>query len=704
MTITTDQMKGLAYAGPEPAVETLKNAYATSLSDLESYFQLCRCSYDDRRNHWSDKSADLRKHGADAFPWEGASDLESHVIGERINHLVGLFMTALERANIRALPTNAKMVPRAKIVGNFLKWMATSDYVPRFVKEAERGANYLLERGILITYVGWNKENRSYLRKLSLEQIARNAPDIAEKIQRGDSDEEVTAMLRSAYEGVTPARAAKALSQLRETGFAELPSYRRQIDEPDVKTLAPDGDWLFPSYVTDPQRAPYGFWRTFLTVQEIEMKVLTDGWDGKFVDHMISKYRGIGIDTVEREQEGRRSSRLRDDTYKADELIEIVYGYQRMMDPIDGSEGIYCTVFHRSFNGDESRGVPDHAKFELLNGYENYPVVVTKLSEDNARLYDTQTFPELLRGLQNQVKVERDARVDSNSMSTLPVLMHPVSHAPSDWGPGRRVPYRRKGEIEYGPTPDYNPGSMEMENTLMTQADRLVGLDEESGISMLFRQFLVNKFLSHQADVLKLIYRCYLRFGPDKVFFQVTGVADPQEFQKADPDENYNVTLKYDVQDTDPENYDRKMERMASLIQLDTNGRLDRDQLLSYMAAGIDPIMADMVLIPAEEAQDKMVKDVTDDLAKIYAGIEVPARPNGAQAAIGIVQQYASQEDVGKRLKEDEAFAERLKKYADQYVFSLQQAQNAEIGRHGTKPAAVGKVDTQHMRGGDGGY
>jgi hypothetical protein len=39
-----------------------------------------------------------------------------------------------------------------------------------------------------------------------------------------------------------------------------------------------------------------------------------------------------------------------------------------------------------------------YAKFELLNGYEDYPVVVTKLSEDSKRLYDTMTIPSVLRG------------------------------------------------------------------------------------------------------------------------------------------------------------------------------------------------------------------------------------------------------------------------------------------------------------------
>jgi hypothetical protein len=99
-----------------------------------------------------------------------------------------------------------------------------------------------------------------------------------------------------------------------------------------------------------------------------------------------------------------------------------------------------------------------------------------------------------------------------------------------------------------------------------------------------------------------------------------------------------------------------------------------------------------------EEAQQKVMKDVTDDLAKIFAGIEVPARPNGAQIAMQMVQAYVQQPDVAQRAQQDEAFAARLQKYAEAYQFQLQQAQNAEIGRIGTAPAQMGGVQTQGMQ------
>jgi len=685
----------LTYVGKAPNVSSLRYAYEETVTELESYFDLCRTSYDDRRNWWPGKSRDLRKHGADAFPWDGAADMESHVIDERVTKLVSMFVSAMQRANVRAFPVEVTDIARSKVVSNFMKWMVSSGYIPRFHREMELGANYLLERGILITYVGWHREDRRFLQELNINQIAQLSPELANMVLEGNNDDEIVELLKTTFDGVTDKKAKRALKELRKNGATELPVVRRQIDAPEVKTLAPDGDFMFPPYVTDPQRAPYCFWRTYYTAQELENKVVTDGWDEDFVAHVIDHYRGVNIDSIEREQEGRRSTSLTDNAYEANELIELVHGYQRLIDPEDGSEGIYETIFHKSFDGDDARGIPGFAKFQLMNGYEDYPVVVTKLSEDSKRLYDAQTIPDVLRGIQHQVKVERDSRIDRNSLATLPPIMHPVGNAPKDWGPGRMIPYRRKGEIEFGPTPAYNNGSLEMEQTMERQADALVGLDLDDPTSQMRRQFLVDKFLSHTAEVLRLAYRCFQRFGPDSIFFRVTGSPDPQQFNKGNPDENFDIVISYDVLNSDPEAQEKKLNQLVSLTQLDRNGRISIDRLLEVAASSIDPTLADAVLQPSEEAQEQVVKQVTDDLAKIFAGIEMPARPNGAQIALQVIQQYTSQPDIAARLQQDEAFAARLEKYAGQYTFQMQQMQNAQIGRIGTAPASMGGMQTQ---------
>jgi hypothetical protein len=541
----------------------------------------------------------------------------------------------------------------------------------------------------MVSYVGWKREKRTYLQQVSIEEIAQVSPDLAELIVSGADDEMVLGMLQTAFPDLSSKRAKKAIMDLRKKGLAEVSVPRTSVDCPVVYSCAPDGEVLFPSYVTDPQRAPYVFWRTFLTSQELEKKVTSEGWDADWVENAIERLRGKDSMYLDGEKL-KTIDRLpiTDDN----DLVMVVYGYQRLIDEEDGSEGIYCTVFHPTTEG--------FAKHELLNGYDDYPFVVTRLSNDQKRMYETQTFSDILRGAQMQIKTERDSRIDRASLATLPPLLHPAGRPPSDWGPGVRVPYRRLGEIQWGPPPPADNGSIEVEVSMTAQADRAVGLDMSNPISASRQQFVVSKFLDHVRDVLNMAWKLYQRMGPDEVFFQVTGNPNPQVMTKGSADENFSIVVNFDSQSNDPETAETQLKNMVSLVQLDRNGIMDVNKLLEFTASSINPIFADYVLQPAEEAQQKVQKNVTDDLAKIFAGIEVPAQPNGAQMAMQMIQAYVQQPDIMQRAQQDEAFGARLQKYMEQYSFQLQQMQNAEIGRIGTAPAQMGGMTTQGMEQG----
>jgi len=670
----------------EPDVGMLTSAYRSALLDLDEYFERCVDSYNYRRNIWDGKTTDLRKHGPNAFPWEGASDMEVNIIGERIDQYVALFDMALQRSHIKAFPTSMSSMPRAAVVSAFLKWMR-STYIPNFRQEMELGANYLLEKGIMVSYVGWQRESRTYLQTMTLDQIAQMAPEIVELILDGNSDELVMQLFAEAFPALSKKRAKRAIADLRKKGEAEISVPRLSVNRPIVRSCAPDGEVIFPSYVSDPQRSPYIFYRTWLTGQELEKKALNEGWDEKWVEEAISKLRGK--DTMYYDGEKTKyidKIPLTDDN----DLVMVVYAYQRLIDEEDGSEGIYCTVFHPTLDG--------YAKHELLNGYDDYPFVVTRLKNDQKRMYEVQTFADVLKAAQFQIKTERDSRIDRASLSTLPPIMHPAGRPPSDWGPGRFVAVRRMGEIQFGPIPPVDSGSVEVELSMRQQADQAVGLDLNNPLSQAKQQFYINRFLEHVRDVLSAAWKLFQRMGPDEVFFQVTGNPNPQTMTKGSPDENYSIVVSFDSLSQDPETAETQLRNMVSLLQFDRNGRIDVNKFLEFMAASINPIFADYVLQPAEEAQEKAVKDITDDLSKIYSGIEVPARPNGAQIALQLVQAYVQQPDVAQRAQQDQAFAERLQKYAEQYQFMMQQAQNAEIGRIGTQPAQMGGMNTQSMQ------
>jgi hypothetical protein len=381
-----DTQEALTYVSAKPDVLALKNAYDRTVNDLAWYLSSTRDSYDYRRNIWPNKAKDLRKWGPDAFPFEGASDTEVPLIDQFINTYVALCMSALSRANIRAYPVELGDLQRARVTSAFLKWMVAA-YIPDFKRQMELGANYLFERGIMVSYVGWQKEDRTFRQRVELAQIAQASPDLASLIIEGKADDQIAVLLTQQFKGVTEKQAKIAVKELRKTGTTELSVVRQSVNGPVVNALAPDGDVFFPAYTTDYQKAPYCFLRVLMSAQQLENKVATEGWDSDWVDNVMAQ-QPVSIDLTDprTNTETNRSAQQ-----MTNELYEVIYAYQRMVKREDGSQGIYCTVFNQKWTGRD--GEPKYAKFELLNGYDDYPFVVTKLFEDNKRLYELATVP-----------------------------------------------------------------------------------------------------------------------------------------------------------------------------------------------------------------------------------------------------------------------------------------------------------------------
>jgi len=691
--MTDEQTDEMTFYEASPDIGLLKLTYESTLADLSPFNSDCYNAYNYRRNIWPGKQNDLRKGGSNSTPWEGASDTEANVVAERINTYVSICGHALSRSNIQAMAVSADDVGRASSVSSFVKWMRDS-YIPDFKGQMELATNFLFEKSLAVSYVGWQKELRRRLQRFTIEEIDQMAPGLGDMILAGESDDELADMLVGAFAAqgveVMPKRARQALKHLRSKGEAAMPIAVVAIDRPVVRTLAPDGDVFWPVYVTDIQRSPVIFMREFLTPQELQKKVATDGWDQSWVDYVISNFRGQDTWRIDGEQgvAGDSGRGLFTTTAATDDsLVMVVTAYQRLIDSDDKAEGIYCTVFHPSYTGEGSGNEQGFAKFELLDGFDDYPFVVTPLSKEQKRLYEGQNFGMLLRGTQFCVKTERDQRIDRSSLAMGPPIMHPPGRPPSDWGPFRRVPERRPGEYRFGPIPPPDNGSKEVELTLIQQADRLVGLDYTLPNAAVRQQFYIDKVLTHAREVLKMARKLCRRFGPPELTFRISGDPNAVAYDNTQDDEDMDVSITFDSQNTDPETVEKKVGAFMQLRMADTVGVIDVSKLLYMAGAMIDPGIADFVFQPVEAAQEKIVKAVTDDLAKLYSGVAVGAQPNGAQIAMQVIQAWLQEADIAERMQSDEAFNKRVMTYIEQYQMQIMQATNAQTGKLGTAPA-----------------
>lgn len=685
------------YVTSEPDINEIKRDYDADVTDLSAYVSQCQDSYNNRNAEWLGKNSQLTKSGDEAFPWAGASDTEVRLIEQCISTYVGMMMNALNRSNIRAYPIESSDVKQAGIISSFLKYMQKT-YIRDFKRECEIAANNLLEKGIAITYVDWEMKSRTHEEEFNLALIEEVAPELYDLLADENRDEETIVMMTDMFDYVDVPKAKSALKELRDFGVAKIPVAKKDVSRPFVETKFSDIDVIIPSYVTDIQRSPRVHMRAFLTPQEIENCVETKGWDAEVAEELIEHYRGFDYSGMNQTSYSTlRSSQARGgSTYgmngmvDSKDLIEVVYTYRRLIDPKSNSEGIYLTIWN-------PRLTTGYLSNKLMSGYDEYPFVFSRLSNAGKRLYDVNTFGDLLRGPQKAMKTLRDGWSDQMALAVAPPLLHPVGRAPAQMGAGAWIGVRSNEKFEYMNVPNTSGVASQLEKYVQQEAMDLVGLNESNQMSSQRQQFFIDKFLTHCSNILKKAYKAFLVFGPDEKFFRVTGYPNEMTIYKSPEDEEIDICISFDVQNQDPDVMKAKIDAILQLARTSPSNTFNLQAAEQLAVNAIDPSIADMIIQPEGQGQEEMVKNVTDDLTKIFAGIPVGARPNGGGIAMQVIQEYTSQEGIQARIQSDPSFAANIQNYAAQYQQQVVQQQNAEIGKLGAQPAQMGSVNTQNI-------
>mgnify|MGYP003632156909 CR=1 FL=1 len=694
-TMEDEYLEDLAYVRKEPSIHNLNEVYRKDLSDHSGFADQCADSYNQRRMWWPGKSLDQKKHQLDAKPWPMASDQEVPVIDPRINTLVALIMNAIRDGNITAAPVNGDDVERAASTTVFIRWMLDS-WIPGAYDQIELSLNDMFEKGIAATWVGWEKRLRTHLQEIDLEEIAEQAPEMAELLADEDREDEAIEMLQNIFEGVNPKRAKKAFKQLRQNGVAEIPVVKGDIDRPVISAKCPQADIIYPSYTMDTKRVDRVHIRHFMSIQDLKASVHSEGWDEDWVDDIIENHMGMTQQELDGPY-GNRSAFLANQSATlfnlgnrdAEDLVEIVRTFQRLVDEEDGAEGYYQTVWApNQAEGDEEN--IGFGLFELLNGYDEFPIAVTTMSRDSKRIYDQRNVSDLLRGNQRQAKVSRDAFVDQLSIMMNPPRTHPAGRPASVWGAGADFATRRGEEGLYKTleVPNTLREGTDYEQFLIDEADFIMGLKEGSPMALQRQQYYTNRGLAHVAEIARLAYKAYQKFydGED-IHFRVTNSPDPQTFNQGPDDEELDIKFFYDVRTQDREYVKETVETLLKLPQADPTGTVDPAEIVRVAAMLAAPQFASRILRSAEASQADVLAKVSKDLALIYSGQEVAAQPNGGQIALEYIKNtYVQNPDILRKLQEDPIFAENLNTYVKQYEFQAQQNENAQTGRLGTPP------------------
>jgi hypothetical protein len=678
----------LLFVSKEPDIGYLQETYRRTQSELGEWIDRRQRDYDTRNCLWSGKSDDFKKHTdlsatGEVFPFDGASDQEVRLVDETINCMVSMSLNAIRRAHIVATPVESDDIERANVISSFIRWLVNSR-MDEFYDQVELGLNHFFEKGMMVHYVYWESQDLKQQQSIKLDEIAQAMPQMAQVIQDGSMDEELSTALKNQFK-VSKAKAKGMLRELRKDGETTIPVTRRVINQPRVKALAPDEDVFWPSYCIDPQEAPYVFHVINMTPEQLRSKINTEGWDEEFVDSAIElSQRGESdtpINNLRLQEEV-----IRDD----DDTIRIVYCYQRLLDE-DDVPGIYCTILHDR--------VPElYAKHQLLDySHGKYPFVVSTFEKTSKRLYHSRSVAEIGEGPQNVLKIEEDASIDRQSLATMPPLEHPLGRAPTKWGPGVRIPYRTPGEYRFADTPRYDGGSMEVRRYTKEQLDRYIGrnapgVDPVEG--QMKQQRNIDKVFQHLKHVIDQVWTLYQQYGPDEEYFRVTGMRDMQKFAKGRAGERFDFYMQFDAATQDPEQMLERVKTVGELGgMLDKNGTLDTEKLLQLAIGQVLPGASEKVLLPKETASQKAMEEERQLIAELVAGVPPNVREQDAhEMKLQVFTQWLQQPDIQQKAQQDQALQERIQTYMQQRQMQIQQKQNAQIGRLGTAPTQFGQT------------
>jgi hypothetical protein len=341
------------------------------------------------------------------------------------------------------------------------------------------------------------------------------------------------------------------------------------------------------------------------------------------VNRVIETQRGrLDEDWTNRNVARRAPLQVADDESK---VFQVVHAYRRLYDS-DGVPGIFYTVFHR--------GMTQAPLWHGRLGYDHgeYPFTVFQ-REYRARHMDaSRGYGEIAGTWQDGVKQELDLRRDRASVSTLPPTYYPPGMKPSEWGPGVNVPTDRPQDFGYFDQPRMDRGSEEVQEQLEMLAGRYTGRKVNEAYQLeadAQRQNMVSKWLTCHGKVNTQIIQLAQQFERPEIHFRVVGSAKGQPIQarREDIQGQFDVTVSMDVRSFLDTDYAKEMQKtLQAALEIDTEARVDRAEVIALLFESIDPNLADRLIAPGEEKAAQEIEAERQAIANIVAGVPTDVR------------------------------------------------------------------------------
>ena len=702
----------ISTASDVPDIEEIKREMQYAINGAFEFYERNEHALNVRYCWWEAQTRDGRKHGTlerQPFPWEGASDARIRTVDMVIEEHAALLLAALKNAKVQVTTPKAGDIDTGSRMSALLRWYINNSMADEIDAEIEPLANMMLTFGSAVLSIDWLQTLGYSQQTITLDDLAQMAAQAGGPQMAGKLQELIFApamrpaamqFLQEQNPMLSEGDAGKILDDLQKRGEATFPKPYIDESRPSLLALQPFQDVFFPVNTTRLQKARWIAQREFLTEVELRARVKTDGWDEEWVEQVLLTEQGkmwnwnvYALEVLERMREigGVWGEAMN----QADKMYEVWHFRHRAQK--DGFPAIFNTVFHPLVSKSTNSG-PNYGKHEILPYlHGEYPYVEFVRERHVRTLLSSRGYPELLDTQQTEIKVQRDSRTDRASITTMPPIKVKLRRGgtKNSYGPGVEIPLEKMDDMEpmaFG-APDGT--SMEIEEKARMDIDEYAGVAGEGidpGRILAKQQKLVNTWMSRWKAAGRQMLALAQQYTPPMTIPRIVGqFAKPIDISREAIAGEFDLQMTFDQRLQNPEYvFDLLKGIQTFLLPMDTNATIDRDVLVKYGMAAIDPTLADLAVRDPQTAQQSEIEDEQANVAKMFAGQEPPMKLQGQNfgARLQVLQAAIKNPRIMALAQQWPDFGQMLERRGEFLRQQIAQQKNKTIGVYGVAPSA----------------
>lgn len=703
---TEDDERNLEQASDKPKLQVLKTALEELQSDASDYLTRVQNSSNWLNSRWDGQTVDGCKwHSVGAqqeiWPWQGASDTRTHIVSKIVGQHETVIAFALRNMKIQAKAARpVRSMTESQQASTLLNWVICTQMQMEAHRETRLAGNWRNTFGSSVIAVDWEQHSELLRPQVSLmtlpawveERMMSGQQGLLNELQgvgieewqaliADESNEEALVPLIQSFSPiVTKAQARKILRDLRELRFAEIPTPRIYVSKPRWRAMRPMIDVFFPAdadelnlhprFTAEPER---------LSETELTDRIETANYDPRFVEEAIARKGNMSS--------GPWTARTVADNPDVDydNKIEIWRFKYRALDR--GTPVLFETIFHMDVEDEAWHGPCGYSHGEF--GYHDF-----RFERRDRPILSSKGIAEYAYTWQNEIKKQRDGRTDRVDLVLRPPMRapyHDVLKMKASFNPGIIYSERRAGDIGWMQPPQYDPGSIEIEKTIMAAINEHFGLFGAEVDPILKQQRtaqFAEDFLIEMKPVVNQTWKLMQDYLPDTDAEEIAGpLARPINVSRREIQGQHEITLTVDTKDMDQESLKTILEVAVQTTSLDTTGQIDRAKLVKFIMEKVSPDFAAEVVQDQGPVTEKEIADERHAISLIVgSGIDQPL-PTGSnyqlrmQTLQTMIQEIGKNPAAQKKLQDNPDVMKVLQNRAQFFDRQMQQQQNAAIGR-----------------------